>query len=131
MSNPKMASLDKTLSNKTMAGEVTWETTEREQVFQISFAENSVRIRTEIDFQNESTDYLIGLYNARGVLMEEVSDTGLKDDIPYAYIVMKDLFEAARRQALGVEKAINDILSKLTGDDLPDPPNLPDPDLPF
>jgi hypothetical protein len=60
-----------------------------------------------------SDDVVITLRNAEGTVVESFDDTDLQDSFPDALSVMSDLFIRARRQALGADKAIDDILQAL------------------
>jgi len=95
------------LSEMTHAGKVEWEETENEGIYMVAFRDYAVRI------WRAGADYFIGIYNAEGVKIEEVSDVALSDDVSDAYTKMGDLYEAARRRAMGVEDALDGILDSL------------------
>jgi len=112
MSYPKMANLVLSLLRQTNNGKLGWDQTEKVDVFQASFPRYSVRIYTEqkSPFQ---MDYIIQIINDMGEIIEEVADTELNSVMDDAYRDMKDLFESARRNAMGVEQALDDLLDFL------------------
>ena len=114
MSYKKIGTIIQSLHEKTISGAITWEETEVDGTYQVSFPNYSVRI-----FSIKSStdnDYFIQIINEFGKVLDEVSDIDLKDIIDNPYKLMKEIHNSARRQALGVEDALDAILSNL--DDL-------------
>jgi len=111
MSYPRMATLVSKLSLKTQAGEVRWEETGEERTYQASFPGYAVHVFPR------GEDYILQIFNDDGNLIEEVSDRDLTSYMGNAYIQMKELYELARRNAMGVEQALDKILSCLDGED--------------
>lgn len=111
----KISQLVKRVHEQTLAGKVGWEETEREDVYQASFPNYSIRYSSQPHRGTSQLDYVLTIYNQAGSVIEEVVDTELKEsEIGYnAYNVMKETYETARGQALGVEQAIDDILGYL------------------
>ena len=107
MSYQKIILVIQKLIDKTSAGEIGWEETELENVYQAVFPEYSVRIWPR------GEDFVLGIFNAQGALIEEVSDVALKDELSDSYRIMKDLYLSARRAAMGVDQALDEILSSL------------------
>lgn len=107
MSYQKIVLLIQKLIEKTSAAEIRWEDTEEENVYQVVLPEYSVRIWPR------GEDFMLGIFNAQGALIEEVSDVYLTDELSEAYSKMKDLYDSARRIAMGVEQALDSILSSL------------------
>ena len=112
MSYPKIAKLVEVLLSQTENGLLQWESTEKSEMFQASFPRYSVRLSiryvSDIDI-----DYVLQILNEFGDIVEEVSDPDLKDVLESAYKKMRVLHEAARRSAMGVESALDEILSFL------------------
>ena len=120
MSYPKMVYLVQGLYRRTDAERVEWEETEIEGVFQAAFPEYSVSLEMQLPDGHGpgSEDYVLSIFNARGLKIEEVSDVDLAEDLADSYEVMKHLYRAARRKAMGVDQALDSILSSLGQDDI-------------
>jgi len=119
MAYSKLLKVVKQLGTRTSEGSVAWEETGKEGVFQASFPNYSVRIsRSWHDFE-ESYDYYLRLYNQNGSVIEEVTQAGLAGpDLsgPEAYQLLEELYEGARRKAMGVDQALDTILDNLDDD---------------
>ncbi|TET14545.1 MAG: hypothetical protein E3J81_06515 [Dehalococcoidia bacterium] len=120
MSYPKMVYLVQRLYRRTDAEGMEWEETEIEGVFQAAFPEYSVRLSMQLldGHVLGSEDYVLSIFSARGLKIEEVSDVDLAEDLADSYEVMKHLYGTARRKAMGVDQAIDLILSCLDQDDI-------------
>jgi len=120
MSYPQMVYLVQQLYRRTDDGRVEWEETEIEGVFQAAFPEHTVRLSMHLldGYVPGSEDYVLSIFNTRGLKIEEVSDTDLAEDLADSYEVMKHLYRAARRKAMGVDQALNSILSALGEEDI-------------
>jgi hypothetical protein len=112
MSYPKIARLVSALLTQTESGSLTWAQTEKSDMFQASFPRYSVRIYTHQSNPIE-LDYVLQILNDFGDIVEEVSDPDLKDVLASPYVIMRDLHDAARRSAMGVESALDEILDYL------------------
>ncbi len=120
MSYPQMVYLVQKLYRRTGDGGVEWEETEIEGVFQTAFPEYTIRLSTETPdgHVRASEDYVLTIFNSRGLKIEEVSDVDLAEDLVESYEVMKHLYGAARRKAMGVEQALDSLLSALGQEDI-------------
>lgn len=107
MSYPKIAKLVSALLTQTSNGELNWSQTEISGMFQASFPRYSVRIYPL------NNDYILQIINELGDIVEEVSDPDLNDVLSNSYQTMGNLHDAARRNAMGVESALDDILNSL------------------
>lgn len=112
----KIAKLVRKLHEKTIDGKLEWEQTDKRGVFQTSFPDYTIRISMQLEESGEY--YYVSIYDSQGILVEQVNDVGLEGDIPDSFKLMKEMYEFARRKALGVDKALDDILSQLE-EDLP------------
>ena len=112
MSLQKMALLLQKLEKLTLSGNLDWEPTEKDNVFQTSFPNFSVRIYPEEE------DYVISIFNSEGLLLESVTDPELSDILKDSFSRMKALYESSRGYALGTEKVLDDILNELDKKDL-------------
>jgi len=119
MSYPQMVYLVQKLYRRTDDGSVEWGETEIEGVFQAAFSEYTVCISMQSPDGHVpgSEDYVLSILNDRGLKIEEVSDVDLAEDLADSYEVMRHLYRAARRKAMGVDQALDSILSSLGQDD--------------
>jgi len=96
-----------------------WQETEVDGVYQISFPTYSVSLsrRRNPDPEEAEKDYWISIYNSDGKLIDEISDVDLQSDFSNpeltAFQYMGELYDMARRSAMGVENAIQEILAQL------------------
>ncbi|WP_458718197.1 hypothetical protein [Pseudomonas gregormendelii] len=109
MSESKIVRLIQGVVRQTNAGKIDWEVTEREEVFQASFTNYSIRLsQTEADM---GVDYWLTIINNEGLVIESVSDVQIREELDGAYRIMESLYANARRVALGVDKALDDLLN--------------------
>lgn len=113
MSYPKIAKLIAVLKEQTESGLLAWAQTEKSDMFQASFPGYSVRIFVR-DHNPIEQDYVLQIINYLGEIVEEISDPDLKNVMENPYRVMRDLHDSARRSAMGVENALDEILNWLT-----------------
>lgn len=111
MSSSKYQALITKLLKNTRAKKIDWQPTDSGGVFQASFPGYSVRLDMKRD------DYFLSLYNEWGEFVDSMSDAQLHHDYQGAYDAMKELYELARRDAMGVDEALDTILGQLTDDD--------------
>ncbi|WP_338488003.1 hypothetical protein VRB78_18760 [Pseudomonas trivialis] len=112
MSYPKIAKLIDVLLTQTENGTLQWAQTETSDMFQASFPRYSVRLYVQSVSQVD-VDYVLQILNELGEIVEEVSDPDLKDVMEGPFRVMRRLHDAARRSAMGVETALDEILEFL------------------
>jgi hypothetical protein len=99
------------LLSKTDQGRLQWQETAEPGSFQVSFPNYSVIISQESNPPlPQNWRYRLRILNAEGRGVDWFSDYDLGDDYKAR---MADLYERARRQALGAEKAIDEILDVL------------------
>ncbi|NYZ61802.1 hypothetical protein [Luteimonas deserti] len=112
MSGQKLVALTRMLAERTERGELKWEESERPGVFQVSFSNSSVRIlHRDSRLQRGSTEYVISIINSLGVEVDEIGDESMPTE--GAYSLMKQMYEQARRKAMGVDTAIDSIIEDL------------------
>jgi hypothetical protein len=111
----KAFNLVKKIHEKTLNGDIQWEETEKEGIYQAAFPNYSVRIHAALSGQHEDYpwDYTLSIFNGEGKLVEDITDTDLLRDHSDSYTLMQELYRAARSIAMGVETAIDDILTSL------------------
>ncbi|MFN4271511.1 MAG: hypothetical protein ACK4F5_01785 [Aliihoeflea sp.] len=108
MSHKSFVELINLLVERTNKNRQNWEEGPRQGSFYTQIGSNSVSIKAVAD------DYIITLYNQDGDQVDEISDPTLKQGgFEEAYGVMGELFDMARRNALGADKVLNDILNEL------------------
>lgn len=103
------------LDEKTKNGELKWESTITGGEFQVSFKDYSVGI---VEYDNRRTNVIdmhLKIYDSKGELIEVASDTDFQDNphTPKAYDMFASIYDGARRMALGVDDALDAILSEL------------------
>ena len=112
----KVERLVEVLAEKTYSGELPWEPTEDEDVFQCSFPNYSVRVYSRGSYEGPIT-YILALYNANGVKIEEINDRDLDTEgFEESYATMEQMYVGARRKAMGVNDALDDLLTYLDGE---------------
>lgn len=105
---------------KTRDGSMSWEETDEDDVFQVSFPDYSLRIsRVPTRSQDpDGEDIILRIYNNEGKLIDEVDDAMIYQYDPErrfsglsSYQAMYEIYNIARRQALGVEQALDSLLN--------------------
>lgn len=100
------------LVSKTQNHELEWRETVDRQRFQVSFKNYSVIISKEI--WKEGSGIRISILNPEGTEIDSFDDEDLHNEGLDKYSdVMSALYLNARRQALGVDAALDEILNEL------------------
>jgi len=102
------------ICEKTIAGSLSWEKTTKEGLLQTTLGGYVIRFSYDDDGQL----YTLSLFNVEGQRMEVFNDEqfdrpGTAPEPTSMFQKMKLAYTAARRKALGVDKAITDILTEL------------------
>jgi hypothetical protein len=116
MDTKRLETLITKLHEKTMTEEVYWEKTSKEGLFMATFPGYSVRIATRQNMsQPDEVDYIFAIYDEQGALIERIDDIELQaaNKEFKAYKILAEIYDKARRKALGVDKAIEVIISEL------------------
>ena len=118
MSLDKMVTLLTTLIQRTDNGEVGWEETAGNDTYQVAFPDYTVRVARE-DIENQYGDivgenFTLGIYSDKGKLIDQVDVNDLRNVLPDPHSTLKELYSSARRNALGADKALDEILSSLS-----------------
>lgn len=109
----KQRKLVHSLVNLTRVGSIDWKPSLRANVFQVSFHENTVRIGLKEGRWQEEGGIMIQLVNGDGVVVESFTNVDLQakhtciNPQPW-FPIMMDLFDEARRSALGADKEIHE-----------------------
>jgi hypothetical protein len=117
MANEKQVRLIRRLIEKTNAGEVRWEPTANDEVFQAAFPTYGVRVEKVSDRWNDTTDYTVYVLNQEGTAVDEMRDGNFTEaDFGRSpFLTLQDLFQGAKRTALGADQALDAILNDLDG----------------
>lgn len=101
---------------KTEAGELHWQQMPREDVYMAALKGSAVTIGQVLNEEDlEDPHYEISLLNANGNVVDSFFDAALYTTPDGKWHEqMRDLFKHARRQALGSDKVLNEILEELT-----------------
>ncbi|WP_116817757.1 hypothetical protein [Pseudomonas syringae] len=111
MADEKLIKLVTELNKQTSAGKVAWESTDLVGVFQVSYPNYSIRISSRE--RNDVEDVFITIINSVGDVVESFSDVTLSSDFSSAYRLMSNTYFEARRIAMGVNAALDEILAEL------------------
>ena len=124
MSYPKLGKVVETIKRKTDSGTLRWSQTETSGIFQVAFPSYAVRISKKENNTSSFSTIVLGrdfhifsVYNDEGDIVESATTYELMKINDEAPAKMAELYETARRQAMGVEDALDSIL-----DDLDDEP---------
>ena len=123
MADEKVVKLVRGLFKQTLAGKVGWETTDREGVFQVSYPNYSIRI--SIKETAGGDDIWLTIINDVGDVVESVSDVTIKGSLSNAFSIMSNIYSEARRVAMGVNAAIDEILNDMGLDEEADEEDIP------
>lgn len=97
-----------------------WEATSAKNTFQTSLPKYTVRISEEPNRDTDGMDYVISIHDSNGSSIERVSDVDLSNVAAAqggsAFSAMRGLYKEARRTALGVDKAVDEIIAALDED---------------
>jgi len=127
MPDKKVLLLQKLLV-QTKMGRVKWERTVDDGVFQAGFPGYSIKMRKVFD--EETYLIIINIYNDEGSVVERITDNDvLTLGWSNAISAIAELYETARRQAMGVENALDSLIASLedppTGEEPPTDEDIP------
>lgn len=120
MADPKMDAILEKLLERSRKGEVAWEETARENQYQVSSADTSFRIAHD-DRYSSDRGYSLSVTDERGLVLESLNSFGQANE------KLVELYNMARRRALGVEERLERALKglesqgSLGGNDRPQP----------
>lgn len=109
MTNDKYYALVDRLISKTNQEAVDWKESGFPNGFQVSFPNYSL-ILSEQEDDVGSVDYVVRIIDSNGTVIDRFSDADLGGEY---FSRMSELYQRARRQSLGVDKALDEILSEL------------------
>lgn len=114
MVSDKTVSLVQQVLARTQEGKLEWEETAQEGKYQVSFPKYTITISTRGTQDPDVVDYVLGIHNQDGTLIDRVTDPELQDQVDGAYAMMSEIFNTARGQALGIEQALDELLNSLS-----------------
>jgi hypothetical protein len=109
MADDKVVRLVRLLVERTKAGEIRWEETPTMNTFQCSVSNYSVLISQRSFVDISGMVQTLTVCNEEGKIIEEVDGEELRSE----GVQLRELFELARRNAMGVEKALDEMLHLL------------------
>ena len=113
------------LAKRTAEGRLNWERTETDGEYQASFPSYSVRILVRETAAQNSEDVAVQIFGEDGALVEDFTDVDValaSENMmngQQAFRFMSQLHKDARRKAMGVDKALDDLMKSLGDDDVP------------
>lgn len=127
----KLHEFIRALASRTEERKLNWEQTAEDDVYQVSFAEYVIKVFHKHTRAANGDNYCLAILNKDGTVVDTTDDDSLREEgFDDAYIFLKKLHDAARRAAMGVDKALDSLLSTLA--ELEDPPQVnPLDDIPF
>jgi len=101
---------------RTDEGKVKWERTADEGVYQSSFASYTVRVLPRPG-NLRPADYAMQILDQEGSVVEEILSEDLTNmanlSASIAFDLMRDLYGSARRRAMGVDEALDELMKSL------------------
>src|SRR6266542_7019849 len=108
------------LIKKTREKNAGWQPTSRNGVFSLSLPDYSVLISmvsSRDDDPSAPDDVLLQIVNADGTVIDRARDTEIAEGMPSAdqrafYTAIQEMYEQARRQAFGVDQALDKLIEE-------------------
>jgi len=118
MADRKLLTLVERLHRRTQERKVQWGETPKDGVFQAEFGGIIVTLQLRPDPQYpEEPDYIVRILNDEGRLVEQFTNNDLSSLAENAerhpYRLMSELYDDARRLAMGVDRALDTLLNEL------------------
>jgi hypothetical protein len=106
----KLIVLIRRIFEKTKAGELRWQPTSDPNVFALSFPHYSVSLERVPDTEDTIESFIFRISNDEGQTIEELNSFLASN---YGFGELRELFDRVRRNAMGLDKALDDLLSEL------------------
>lgn len=115
--NTKMGILLNHILNLTRMGQLKWNTSGDDDSYLLSFSDYSINIfyRPSENLDSGGLEYVIRIYDNEGKVVDEVNNVEL-DEIERGknfYKLLDELFVLARRNARGIDEALESMMSDL------------------
>ena len=106
----KLITVMNKLYARTKADVVDWEPSEDPNIYAVKFADYSISIERVPEAENAPESFNFSIANSDGLVIQEVDNNLAKKN---GFADMKDLFDRARRRAVDLNGALDDLLSEL------------------
>jgi hypothetical protein len=115
MSDDRLIKMLYLLKERTENKKISWEETVNENIYQSAFPKYTIQIGyySNTDSFSKRVDYFIRILDEDNKVIEDAKDDDLKGELDNPFEIMESLYRSARRQAMGVDKALDNILSEL------------------
>src|SRR4051812_26197174 len=104
----------KRLIERTVAGRVKWEETPASNTYQTSFPNHTVKVAESRGAAPDEPDYFLSIVDEEARVLDRASDSDLREiadsEGASAFQKMRELYRLARRDAMGAERALDDIM---------------------
>ncbi len=106
-------------ASKTAKGDLLWKEAFQKEVFEVSFPEYSLTIESFYD-RDRGESYQLGIFNYEGRDIDTINPARFSSDelSNEAHDLLKKIFSEAKRGALGLDDALDDLI-ELLGDESP------------
>ena len=100
------------LSQRTTEGGIPWKPTADESAFAASFGDMSllVSLRTLVSGDTRTTTYKLSVLDEKGYEIESATCTVGRSG---TYQALPEMYRTAKRQALGIDERLQDLMSRL------------------
>ncbi len=106
----KLVTFAERVYEKTAKGELRWETTSDANAFAVSFPKYSVTIERVPETEDTNESFMLRISNDRGQTIEEFTSWQAQRA---GFDHLRELFDRARRIAMGLDEALDDLLEQL------------------
>jgi hypothetical protein len=119
MSNSKVGALLEGVIANTKSGKMKWQESHLANRFDLNFPNSTISIQPTINNSGlfDEEGFRITIYNGSGTQIETFSDYDIKDEWAEkqrsSIQDLKELYEDARRQALGVDIVLDELINQL------------------
>lgn len=97
-----------------------WEETGRDGVYQVAVAGYIIRVSEDpAEDPAQPARYALCICNTKGLVLEQVSENDIASRVPDAQDYLRDIYVRARRIALDVETALDQIIRELEQEPAP------------
>lgn len=114
MNYDKIARVIRALSRSAEAGATSWRELDSQTAYEANFAQYVIRISAEVTGDTNAVPSKYKLEIIRGErVIETVTSDQLKAALPASAFILREMYDAARKKALGVEDVLDEILDSL------------------
>lgn len=114
MNYDKISRVIRALSRSAAAGATSWRELDSQTAYEADFAKYSVRISADVgeEYNAAPSQYKLEIVRD-GRVIETVTSDQLKAALPASAFILREMYDAARKKALGVEDVLDEILASL------------------